>query len=125
VVAAGFGHNTPNIAEISRGIVPSLLGFSVGGMAILLAFSSNAIIKYLTIRGDKSFFIRMSAIFVHFIVIQILCLLFGLISSLFSDFVPLKIITSILTVYAIISALSVGIQLFQAATIVNKASRLH
>ena len=123
LLSAGFGHKTPNIAEISRSIVPSILGLSISGMAILLAFASSTIIKYLTAKGDKSFFMRMSSVFVHFIIIQVLCLLFGLLSSLFSDYVPLKIMTAILTVYAILSAFSVGIQLFQAATIVNKATK--
>jgi hypothetical protein len=121
-ISTGFGHNTPNVGEIARNIVPSLLGLSISGMAILLAFSSASIIKYLTANDNESFFMRMSSVFVHFIVIQVLCLLSSLLSSLFKDYVPLKIITAILTVYAILSALSVGIQLFQAANIVNKAN---
>jgi hypothetical protein len=84
LLSTGFGHNTPNMAEISRSIVPSLLGLSISGMAILLAFSSSgSLMKYLSAKGDKSFFMRMSSVFIHFIVIQVLCLLFGLLSSLF------------------------------------------
>lgn len=59
--------------------IPSLLGFSLGGMAILLAFGDDDFRK-LTARagGEWSPFVKMSAAFLHFIVVQTLAWLAAL-----------------------------------------------
>ena len=51
--------------------VPSLLGFSLGGMAILLAFGDDKF-RELTARAgkDHSIFVRTASAFLHFIVVQ-------------------------------------------------------
>lgn len=56
-------------------IVPSLLGFSLGGYAILIAFGDNKFREYLAtkrvdIRGN-SLFVIVNGVFLHFIIVQV------------------------------------------------------
>ena len=57
IVVPQFLHVYNDIAAVTISIVPCLLGFSVGAMAILLAFSSSRIFTVIAEEGsDKSFF---------------------------------------------------------------------
>jgi len=53
-----------------------MLGFSMGGMAIMLAFSNASIFSALTQRGQPdSFFLKVVANFFHFILVQTISIL--------------------------------------------------
>lgn len=64
-------------------ITPSILGFSLGGYAILLAFGSDDFRKLSAgeLDGEASPWMELSAAFVHFIVVQLLGLGIALIAK--------------------------------------------
>lgn len=60
------------------GVLPNMLGFSISGYAVLLAFGDapfRNIIAGRSAKGDDSPFIVMNASFVHFMVVQVVALL--------------------------------------------------
>jgi len=57
-------------------IIPNLLGFSLGGLAMLLSFGNAEFQKFITEKGEESnsdptAFIEVSASFVHFMLLQL------------------------------------------------------
>src|SRR6202035_2790028 len=59
-------------SDIAIAAIPNLLGFTVGAFAIVLAFSSAKIFKTLAEEGEPlSFFMKLTANLVHFILIQV------------------------------------------------------
>lgn len=110
--------------EIAIAVVPNLLGFTVGTIAIILAFSSARIFKTLAEDGaDTSFFMRMISNLVHYVLIQSLALVSGVIGR------SIKVawmddVVLFLLFYAVLSTLSSALQLFQTAELYNSyASR--
>ena len=70
--------------EIPISVLPNVIGFSLGGYAIWLALGDDKFrisISGKTKLGDDSPFMKVNAAFIHFIVLQILALLFALISK--------------------------------------------
>lgn len=56
-------------------IIPSLMAFSLGGMAILLAFSNERLMKAIQERGKSdSLYMKTTATFFHFILVQTMSL---------------------------------------------------
>jgi hypothetical protein len=63
-------------------IVPSVLGFSLGGYAMLLAFGDVKFLQLLAEpeeEGAVSYYVALNASFVHFIVVQMLAIVMALI----------------------------------------------
>lgn len=111
-------------ADIAIGVIPNLLGFTVGALAIVLAFSSAEIFKTLAEEGDpKSFFMKLTANLVHFILVQVLALSCGIVAKI-TDLRALDILTLVLLLYAILVTLSAALQLFQTAIIYNAHASL-
>lgn len=114
-------HAYNNVAATAISIVPCLLGFSVGAMAILLAFSSSKIFPLIAEEGhERSLFMNMVTSFVHFIIVQAVCLCLAVLSTFAPKFFPLKVAVGIMVFYAIFTAVSVGMHLFGVALIYNK-----
>lgn len=68
--------------EIVINVMPNLLGFSLGGYAIFLAFTDHKFLSILKKDGnDDSPYMVVNASFAHFIVVQVLALLYALVSS--------------------------------------------
>ncbi|AKS46848.1 hypothetical protein SAMN05444287_1972 [Octadecabacter temperatus] len=66
-------------------IIPSLMSFSLGGMAILLAFSNEKLMERIQESGAAdSLYMKTSASFFHFILLQTLSLLAVLLTQAFS-----------------------------------------
>lgn len=86
---------TPRWLNFSLDVTPSVLGFSLGGMAILLAFSTDRFL-YAIKQGGKedSYFMKVMASFFHLAIVQVV----GLLAAIFC--VPVVIPYCI---YAIIS----------------------
>lgn len=109
-------------ASETLSILPNVLGFTVGALAIILALSSSEFFAYMIDNGkDDLLFMMTIASFVHFIIIQITAILGALIGSAY----PLALIhflNTLLLLYAILTTLAIVIQLFQMATLFN-ASR--
>ncbi len=64
--------------DSAQTIVPNLLGFSLGGYAMLLAFSNEKFLLVLS-KASTSPLLALSASFVHFIVLQILVLIVAIV----------------------------------------------
>lgn len=59
-------------------IIPNLLGFTLGGYAILLAFGDELFRKIISGKGpegEQSPFMRVNGAFIHFIVVQVISIL--------------------------------------------------
>ena len=111
-------------SEIAISVLPNLLGFTVGALAIVLAFSSAAIFKFIAQDGKPdSFFMSLTANLVHFILVQVVALTVGIIGkSLASRAVD--DIALFLLFYAVLVVLSAAVQLFHTAVIYNMHASL-
>jgi hypothetical protein len=106
-------------SDIAISVIPNLLGFTIGAMAIVLAFSGAPIFKKLAEDGNpRSFFIRMMSNLVHFIVAQVSALVCGILAKS-TGIAWLEPLTIFLLLYAILATAATAIQLFQAAVIYN------
>lgn len=68
--------------ELPIGVLPNIVGFALGGYAILVGFGDENFLKYISQKSpergeDHSPFVGVSAAFVHFIVVQLLAILFA------------------------------------------------
>jgi hypothetical protein len=109
----------------SLNVTPSVLGFSLGGMAILLAFSTDRFLYAIKQGGkENSYFMKVMASFFHLAVVQVI----SLISSLFivPKIIPypLYIIISFtgffLTLYGLFLVISTVATLWHTGRIFNK-----
>jgi len=66
-------------ADLALSVVPNVMGFSLGGYAILLAFSNEKFLSIISGKASVSPLMNISSAFVHFIVIQFLSILFSLV----------------------------------------------
>jgi hypothetical protein len=115
--------STFDAAATAISILPNVLGFTVGALAIILAFASSDFFKYLAEDGrEKSVFMQTVANFVHFVLVQVFCLILSVICESHPNWL-LKIATAIMLIYALFTTLSTVIQLFQMATVFNAAQR--
>lgn len=106
-------------SSIGMSVVPNILGFSVGSMAMVLSVCSTFIFKHLAEDGNpKSFFMILIANFVYYIVMQsvtiILCAFdlsrFGIIFNF---------LTSIFVIYSICSVVAMAVQIYQVSVVAN------
>jgi hypothetical protein len=116
--------NAVKVSDIAISAIPNLLGFTLGAMAIALAFSSAQLFKQLTEDGKSdSFFLKLMANLVHFILCQVAALIAGIVAKTTGK-VAIEYVTLVLLLYAILVTLATGIQLFQAAAIYNASASL-
>lgn len=110
-------------AQLPLQILPNILGFSMGGMAITLAFTGSSLFRVIAQYGkENSYFIKMIAAFYHFIIVQTLAILFGLICQVYTNVIASGV-GFFLMIYAIMVAVATATQLFNTARIANVASR--
>jgi hypothetical protein len=101
------------------------LGFSMGGMAITLAFSGSTLFRVITEGGkSQSYFIRMVAAFYHFILAQILAIIAALFCRVYQWWL-FSFLGYLLMTYAILIALATAGQLFNIARVANEAADLN
>ena len=104
---------TQNIFDV----VPSLLGFSIGAFAVLLVFSGDRFQSLIVEEGVAgSLFMKTSALFVHFIVVQSLCVLMALLAKVWGPFSP---IAFFLLTYSLFTAVAAALALFNLAMLYN------
>ncbi|AKR56286.1 hypothetical protein XM25_10860 [Devosia sp. H5989] len=109
-------------AQTSIDIIPSLLGFSMGGMAIMLAFSNATIFTAITQKGKpNSLFLTVVANFYHFILFQIISIILAIGTRAFPSVRPLSFFGFWAMIYAILVALATAGQLLRMAEVFNKA----
>lgn len=117
--------------DVSVSILPSLMGFSIGGMAIFLSFSNSKFLNLIQKKGDPaSLYMKICATFLHFILIQTLAIMFilfdkaahyacgGLLRTAISG------VGFFLFVYGVLGALAIGGLLLQMARIFNAQAGL-
>jgi hypothetical protein len=110
-------------ADVAVSILPNLLGFTVGALAIVLAFSSAKVFETIAEKGEpRSFFMKLTASLIHFILVQVLALVIA-ISAKITETPSLDVIALFLLFYAVLVTFAAGLQLFLTAIIYNaKAS---
>jgi hypothetical protein len=115
----------PDFGAAGINILPNVLGFTIGGMAIVLAVGSSKIFVRLAEHGEpKSFFMRLISNFLHYILLQVVTLLFCLSSSGPKLTPNINTICSVLLTYSLLSVLSIGVGLFQMGQIHNADASL-
>jgi hypothetical protein len=104
-------------------VLPNLLGFTVGALAIVLAFSSAPVFETLAEKGDpQSFFMRLTASLIHFILAQVLALVAAIVGRI-TESASIDVLALFLLFYAVMVTFAAGLQLFLTAVIYNaKAS---
>lgn len=109
-------------AQVAIDIVPSLLGFSIGAFAVLLAFTNPRFMTFMSEEGSEvSAYMTACAMFVHFIVVQSVALLF----AIFGKFVSHGMLAGVgffSFMYAITTAVATCFALFNLAQVYNKWS---
>ena len=111
-------------AQTSIDIIPSMLGFSMGGMAIMLAFSNTKIFLTVSEEGKPhSYFMKIIANFFHFIIIQSFSLILALFSKVYSNNI-LSAFGFFTLIYSITLGLAMAGQLLSTARIFNATASL-
>jgi len=100
-------------------IIPGVLGLTLGGMAIMLAFSNRKFLGAIRQKGEpKSLFMEAIAAFFHFIFIQTIALVFAIISKAYA-FWLISGIGFFFTIYGITAALAIAGLLLHISRIWN------
>jgi hypothetical protein len=124
VISWGFRSSARSASEIAVGVLPNLLGFTVGALAIVLAFSSATVFATLAERGEpQSFFMKLTGSLIHFILVQVLALV-SAITARMTDKAFLDFVSLFLLFYAVIVTFAAGLQLFLTAAIYNAKASL-
>jgi hypothetical protein len=111
------------VAALTFSIVPNLLGFSIGGMAVVLAFPTTPIFDLISEDGrDDSYYLDLAAKFVHFVFVQVAALVSAFIASAWS-ISALSFVALVTLVYAILTAALTALTLFEVAMIYNRSKR--
>lgn len=69
----------PEWIGIAFSVLPSIVGFSLGSIAILVSVSNGRMLKEIQLGGDESLLMKIAAAFFHFLMLQLLCLVFAII----------------------------------------------
>ncbi|MRN44932.1 MULTISPECIES: hypothetical protein [unclassified Brucella] len=111
-------------AQVAVETIPSLLGFSIGGMAITLAFSNSQIFNAVIQGGKKdSLFVKTIANFFHFILVQTIALLAAILCKSYSSNI-LSFFGFWVFCYGILAALVASGMLLQTARVFNVAGAI-
>lgn len=106
-------------ADASISILPNVLGLSIGAMAVVLAFPTTHIFKYLSENGRRdSFYLDLASRLTHFIFVQVVALLLGLLGKAYKIW-PVALVGCWALVYAILTAAVISLTLFRVAQIYN------
>jgi hypothetical protein len=113
---------------ISISVLPSLMGFSVAGMTVLLAFSDSKSLRAITQKGRAdSYFVKTVANLFHFLIVQSIALILAVVASAFPKLptpfpaYALSFFGLLALIYAVFVAIAAGGQLLNTAMIINKA----
>ena len=66
--------------SLSLSILPSLLGFSIGAMAVIFTLPSTALFDFIAWKGN-SYYLEQAARFAHFVLVQITAILLSIFAS--------------------------------------------
>jgi hypothetical protein len=114
----------PKWVSITIDVMPSLMGFALGGMAIMLAFSTGRFLEAIRQKGrEDSYFMKVIASFFHFTTVLGLALLLAVLSKAFPS--PwLSGLGFFASVYGVLLAVATVDHLWQTAVIFNKVRQI-
>lgn len=107
-----------NWQSIVLGIIPSLLGFSIGAMAIIFVLPSTALFKFIVWEGN-SYYLELTARFVHFVLSQLVSVVITLLSYTYK-FPVLDCLGFLSFIYALSICAATVFSLFGMAQIYQK-----
>ncbi|MEA3036655.1 MAG: hypothetical protein QOH04_2427 [Sphingomonadales bacterium] len=111
--------------QIALTIIPGLMAFSLGGVAVVLALSGKHFLKAIRESGaENSLFMKVGVYLFHFLFVQSLALVACLVSSSYPTSAPLGGLAFFLTAYGITAALATAAILFNVARIFNATGAL-
>ena len=123
-VCCHFWGTKGTASEIAVGVLPNLLGFTVGALAIVLAFSSAPVFETLAEHGQpQSFYMKLTSSLIHFILVQVLALTSAIVGRITENSV-VDVLALFLLFYAVLVTFAAGIQLFLTAIIYNAKASL-
>lgn len=112
----------PTWAALTLNIAPSLLGFALGGMAIMLAFSSGRFLEAIRQKGkDKSYLRKMMASFFHFCLVLSAAILVAFVSNFYVN-PALSFVGVLLSIYGLLLVLATASRIWHTARIFNAVS---
>jgi len=111
-----IGADKGEIAGQALNIFPNLLGFTLGGYALLIGFGDRGFHQMLSgtdVREGISIMQSVSATFVHFLLLQSAALMIAIFQSFVWNPAPLMLFGSILFIYALISVVALVMAIFR------------
>lgn len=110
----------PQWVSVTIQVAPSLMGFALGGMAIMLSFSTGRFLEAIRQKGrEDSFFMKVIASFFHFSVVLGLSLLIAVVTRAFPN-AYLSGVGFFASVYGVMLAIATVDHLWQTAAIYNQ-----
>lgn len=104
--------------------LPALLGFSLGSISILLAFSSETFQRLAHKERDPaSYYMQVTATFFHFILMQFVALILSIMVATY-EWVVLSGFGCFVFLYALLSGIAAAAALLGAADILDKSRRV-
>lgn len=116
--------NTFMWVDIGLATLPSLVSFSLGALAIFLAFSNERFLRLLRQKGaSNSYLMTVTTAFFHFIFVQFIALFLCLLLLAY-PFLVLSGIAFLAFCYALLCGLAAAVALLDMAEILNAAGIL-
>ena len=112
--------------DFALGILPNLLGFSIGAIAVTLAFPDKRVFAIVTDEGGStSYYINNAARLVHFILLQILAIILAIFCKTYDArnlfMTILNFLGSLVFLYALVSGAAIAWSMFGLARVYNLA----
>lgn len=118
----GFFEDERPVIEMLLTIVPALMAFTLAGMAIILALSGQRFLNAIREDGQpSSLFMKVVALFFHFILIQTFALVAALTSASYPSQDWLAGFAFFMAAYGITSAVAIAAMLLNVSRIFNVA----
>ncbi len=112
----------PTWSGVTIDIAPSILGFALGGMAIMLAFSNGKFLEAIRQKGkDSSYLRKIMASFFHFCVVLTASVMTAYVSKFYWN-EYLSAVGVFLTLYGILLVLATASRIWHTARIFNVVS---
>ncbi len=110
------GAETGEIAKQALNIFPNLLGFTLGGYAMLIGFGDRGFHQMLSetdVREGISIMQSVSATFVHFLLLQSFALMIAIFQAFVWNPALLRLLGTILFIYALTSVVALVMAIFR------------
>ena len=114
--------NLPAWAGVTLDVAPSLLGFGLGGMAIMLAFSSGKFLEAIRQGGkDRSYLRKIMASFFHFCIVLTVAIVLAYVSKFYGNPYVSRV-GVFFSIYGVLLILATASRIWHTARIFNAVS---